>query len=224
LSTFLGAPKVLPEEMLKKDSIGTATGLAWTATGGDVLFVEATAMKGKGRLTLTGQLGDVMKESAQAALSYARTRAKQFGIADSYFATHDLHIHLPEGAIPKDGPSAGITLATAMLSIFTNRPVKRSLAMTGEITLRGNVLPIGGLKEKLLAARRAGITEIVMPRMNQKELDEIPPHLRRGLSFDLVEQVDEVLKLALIPPLIPRPAPATEKPVLPKPRTKTISV
>jgi ATP-dependent Lon protease len=227
LQRFLGAPKILPEEMLKKDSVGIATGLAWTATGGDVLFVEATAMKGKGRLTLTGQLGDVMKESAQAALSYARTRAKQFGIPDSYFANHDLHIHLPEGAIPKDGPSAGITLATAMLSVFTNRPVKRSLAMTGEITLRGNVLPIGGLKEKLLAARRAGITELVIPRLNQKELDEVAPHLRRGLEFHLVEEVDQVLKLALIPPLVPRPAAGAareEKPILPKSRTKTISV
>src|SRR4029453_4140124 len=132
-----------------------------------VLFVEATAMKGKGRLTLTGQLGSVMKESAQAALSFARTRAKQYGIRDDFFATHDLQIHVPEGAIPKDGPAAGITIATAMLSVFTNRPVRRSLAMTGEITLRGNVLPIGGLKEKVLAARRAGITTIVCPKLNQ---------------------------------------------------------
>jgi ATP-dependent Lon protease len=225
LTQFLGAPKVLPEEMLKKDSVGIATGLAWTATGGDVLFVEATSMKGKGVLTLTGQLGDVMKESAQAALSYARARSKQFGIADSYFSSHDIHIHLPEGAIPKDGPSAGITLATAMLSVFTNRPVKRSLAMTGEITLRGNVLPIGGLKEKLLAARRAGITEIVCPRLNQKELDEIPAHLRRGIDFHLVEEVDQVLKLALIPPLVMREAAAApEKVALPKARSKTISV
>jgi ATP-dependent Lon protease len=224
----VGAPKVLPDEMLKKDAVGIATGLAWTATGGDVLFVEATAMKGKGRLMLTGQLGEVMKESAQAALSYARSRARLFGIAEGYFATHDLHIHLPEGAIPKDGPSAGITLATAMLSVFTSRPVRRSLAMTGEITLRGNVLPIGGLKEKLLAARRAGITAIVIPKLNRKELLEIPAHLKRGIEFHLVEEVDEVLKLALVPPLAPRPLPgsgAREPKALPaRPRSRTITV
>src|SRR5262245_51275505 len=227
LHTFLGAPKVLPDEMLKKDSVGIATGLAWTATGGDVLFVEATSMKGKGRLTLTGQLGEVMKESAQAALSFARARARLFGIPDNYFATHDLHIHLPEGAIPKDGPSAGITLATAMLSVFTNRPVRRGIAMTGEITLRGNVLPIGGLKEKLLAARRAGITSLVIPALNKKELDEIPGLLRRGLDVHLVDEVDEVLRLALVPPLEPRkePAPKPGPRAFPgRPRTKPISV
>ena len=142
-----------------------------------------------------------MKESAQAALSYARTRARQYGIRDDYFASHDLHVHVPEGAIPKDGPSAGITIATAMLSVFTNRPVKRSLAMTGEITLRGNVLPVGGIKEKILAARRAGITTLVCPKLNKQELDEVPAHVRRGIEFHLVDQVDEVLKLALIPPL-----------------------
>ena len=201
LTRYLGAPKIHGEELLKQDAIGTATGLAWTATGGDILFVEATAMKGKGRLTLTGSLGEVMKESAQAALSFARTRARQYGIRDDYFATHDLHVHVPEGAIPKDGPSAGITIATAMLSVFTNRPVRRSLAMTGEITLRGNVLPIGGLKEKILAARRAGITTLVCPKLNKQELDEVPAHVRRGIEFHLVDQVDEVLKLALIPPL-----------------------
>jgi ATP-dependent Lon protease len=206
LVRYLGAPKVHGEELLKKDGIGIATGLAWTPTGGDVLFVEATAMKGKGRLTLTGSLGEVMKESAQAALSYARTRARQFGIRDDYFATHDLHVHVPEGAIPKDGPSAGITIAAAMLSVFTNRPVKRSLAMTGEITLRGNVLPIGGLKEKILAARRTGITTLVCPKLNQMELDEVPAHVKRGLDFHLVQDVDEVLKLALVPPLAQRGA------------------
>jgi len=214
---FLGAPKVLPDEILKKDAVGTATGLAWTATGGDVLFVEATAMRGKGRLMLTGHLGEVMKESAQAALSFARTRSRQYGIREDFFSTHDLHIHVPEGAIPKDGPSAGITMATSMLSVFTNRPVKRSLAMTGEITLRGNVLPIGGLKEKILAARRAGITEIICPKLNKKELDEVAAHLKRGLEFHLVEEVDEVLRLALIPPLVSRPAPEAG----PKPPPKT---
>jgi ATP-dependent Lon protease len=145
-----------------------------------------------------------MKESAQAALSFARSRSRAYGIKDDFFETHDLHIHVPEGAIPKDGPSAGITMATSMLSVFTNRPVRRSLAMTGEITLRGNVLPIGGLKEKILAARRAGIDTILCPKLNQKELDEVPMLLRRGLSFHLVDEVDDVLKLALIPPLEPR--------------------
>ncbi len=199
LTLYLGAPRVLPEERLRQDAVGIATGLAWTATGGDVLFVEATAMKGKGTLTLTGHLGDVMKESAQAALSYARGHARAYGIPDDYFANHDLHIHVPEGAIPKDGPSAGITMATAMISTFTGRAVRCALAMTGEITLRGDVLPIGGLKEKLLAARRAGIEILVCPKLNQKELDEIQPHLKRNLTFHLVGHVDEVLALALAP-------------------------
>jgi ATP-dependent Lon protease len=178
--------------------------MAWTASGGDVMFIESTSYKGKGRLTLTGSLGDVMKESAQAALSYARSRARQFGIKDEFFSQHDLHVHVPEGAIPKDGPSAGITMATAMISVFFNRPVRRAVAMTGEITLRGNVLPIGGLKEKILAARRAGITVVLVPKLNKKDLDEIAPHLKRGLEIHLVEEVDEVLRLALIPPLEPR--------------------
>ncbi len=200
LQKYIGAPKTLPEERLKKDAVGIATGLAWTATGGDVLFVEATTMRGKGGLTLTGQLGDVMKESAQAALSYARSRAKQWGIRDEFFANHDLHVHVPEGSIPKDGPSAGITMATALISAFTGRPVRCSVAMTGEITLRGHVLPIGGLKEKILAARRAGIETIVCPKLNQKELDEVPAQLRRGITFHLVEDVEEALNIALVPP------------------------
>jgi ATP-dependent Lon protease len=229
LPRFLGAPKILPEEILKKDSVGIATGLAWTATGGDVLFVEASAMRGKGSLTLTGQLGEVMKESAQAALSFARSRARHYGIRDDFFGTHDLHVHVPEGAIPKDGPSAGITIATAMISVFTNRPVRRSLAMTGEITLRGNVLPIGGLKEKILAARRTGVTTIICPKLNRKELDEVPLQLKRGLEFHLVEEVDEVLRLALIPPLEPRPASGAGPKAAPKafpakPRIKPVTV
>jgi ATP-dependent Lon protease len=226
LAKYLGAPRVLPDEILKKDAIGIALGLAWTATGGDVMFIEATAMKGKGRLTLTGSLGNVMKESAQAALSYARTRARQFGIREDFFGNHDLHVHVPEGAIPKDGPSAGITIATAMLSVFAARPVKRSVAMTGEITLRGNVLPIGGLKEKILAARRAGITTLIIPKLNKKELDEIPPHLKRGLEIHMVDEVEEVLRLALIPPLEPRAAEPEEAPKAfpPKPRPKPVTV
>jgi ATP-dependent Lon protease len=227
LPKFLGAPKILPDEILKKDAVGIAMGLAWTATGGDVMFIEGTAMKGKGRLTLTGSLGDVMKESAQAALSYARTRARQFGIKEEFFATHDVHVHVPEGAIPKDGPSAGITIATAMISVFTNRPVRRSVAMTGEITLRGNVLPIGGLKEKILAARRAGLTTILVPKLNKKELDEVAPQLKRGLDIHLVDEVEDVLKLALLPPLEPRVADEAGPPtkVFPaKPRAKPATV
>jgi ATP-dependent Lon protease len=225
LPKYLGAPKILPDEILKKDSVGTATGLAWTATGGDVLFVEATAMKGKGRLTLTGQLGDVMKESAQAALSFARTRARVYGLKEDFFGSLDIHVHVPEGAIPKDGPSAGITMAVAILSALTNRPVKRSLAMTGEITLRGNVLPIGGLKEKILAARRTGVTSIICPKLNQKELDEVPTHLKRGIEFHLVEDFDEVLKLALVPPLTPRPLVGAGPKTFPaKPRSKPMTV
>ncbi len=204
LKKFLGAAKTLPEERLKKDTVGIATGLAWTATGGDVLFIEAQVMKGKGRLTLTGQLGDVMKESAQAALSWARSHARAHGIKDEVFAQNDLHVHVPEGAIPKDGPSAGITMATSILSALTGRAVRAGLAMTGEITLRGQVLPIGGLKEKILAARRAHIDTIVCPKLNKKDLDEVAPHLRRGMSFHLVDDVEEVLALALVPPPAPK--------------------
>jgi ATP-dependent Lon protease len=210
LGKFLGAAKTLPEERLKKDTVGIATGLAWTATGGDVLFVEASIMKGKGRLTLTGQLGDVMKESAQAALSWARSHARPHGIRDEVFGTHDLHVHVPEGAIPKDGPSAGITMATAILSALTGRAVRSGLAMTGEITLRGQVLPIGGLKEKILAARRAHLDTIVCPKLNKKDLDEVPLQLRRGMTFHLVDNVEEVLALALVPPPAPRIAPGTK--------------
>jgi ATP-dependent Lon protease len=224
---YLGAPKILPEEMLKKDEVGIATGLAWTATGGDILFIEATAMKGKtGRLTLTGSLGDVMKESAQAALSYARTHSKQYGMKEDFFANNELHIHVPEGAIPKDGPSAGITMATAMISVLTGRPVRRSVAMTGEITLRGNVLPIGGLKEKILAAKRAGIDTIVCPKLNKKELDEVQPQIKRSLKFHLVEHIDEVLKIALLPTEARggAGAKAAGKPIPVKPRVKPATV
>jgi ATP-dependent Lon protease len=200
LQRFLGAPKALPEERLKKDAVGIATGLAWTATGGDVLFVEATVMKGKGRLTITGHLGEVMKESAQAALSWTRAHARSFGLREEAFGSHDLHVHVPEGAIPKDGPSAGVTMATAIVSAFAGIPVRAGVAMTGEITLRGHVLPIGGLKEKILAARRAGIDTILCPKLNKKELDEVAANLRRGLSVRLVETVEEVLQLALVRP------------------------
>ncbi|MCL4819462.1 MAG: endopeptidase La [Vicinamibacteria bacterium] len=211
LPKLIGAPKVLPDEALKQDEVGTATGLAWTPTGGDVLFVEAQVMKGRGNLQLTGHLGEVMKESAQAALSWARSRAKQWGIGDAYFQQHDLHVHVPEGAIPKDGPSAGVTMATAMLSVFTGRKVRRNVAMTGEITLRGGVLPIGGLKEKLLAAKRAGLTMLLVPKKNAKELEEIPAPLRRGMEIHLVETIDDVLDHALLPSGKPRRAAASRR-------------
>ncbi len=198
LSQFLGPPRNMPEERLKRNQVGIATGLAWTPVGGDVLFVEAQAMAGKGTLTLTGQMGEVMKESAHAALSYARARAAQFGIKEEVFSKHDFHIHIPEGAIPKDGPSAGITLASALVSVCTGRAVRRDVAMTGEITLRGDILPVGGIKEKVLAAHRGGIRAIILPRQNQKDLDEIPEDLRKDLKIILVDRMTEVIKHALI--------------------------
>ncbi len=194
---LLGVPRVTPEMALLNNQVGVATGLAWTAAGGEILFVEATIMPGKGRLILTGHLGTVMKESAQAALSYARTKAADIGVALNAFGELDVHVHVPEGAIPKDGPSAGITIATAIISILTNKPVKRSVAMTGEITLRGNVLPIGGVKEKVLAARRAKIDTVILPEANRKNLEEVPKLFRKGLKFCFVSDVTEVFAIAL---------------------------
>src|SRR5213595_2815409 len=199
LHEFLGAPKIIPEEVLKKDQIGVATGLAWTAVGGDVLFVEALRMKGKGNLVLTGQLGEVMRESAQAAYSYAKSRAKELDINEDDFNTYDLHIHIPEGAIPKDGPSAGITLATAMVSTLAQRPVRKDVAMTGEITLRGNVLPVGGVKEKVLAARRARVTKIILPTQNRRDMDELPKGLFKDVQFVFVDNMRQVFREALKP-------------------------
>ncbi len=197
LHKYLGAPKYLPEEEMKKDVVGVATGLAWTEAGGDVIFIESTMMKGKGSLTLTGQLGDVMKESAHAALSYIKSRAKELGISEDLFSKTDLHIHVPAGAIPKDGPSAGITMATTIASMLTGKPVKRDVAMTGEVTLRGRVLPIGGLKEKSLAAKRMGIKTIILPHRNKKDLDELPKYVKEGINFVLAETMDDVLKTAI---------------------------
>ena len=196
---FLGIPKFQRDERLEIDQVGAATGLAWTAVGGDVLIIEARAFRGKGHLQLTGQLGDVMKESAQAALTYARSRASDLGLVDEDFEKKDIHVHVPEGAIPKDGPSAGITMATAIVSALTGRSVRRDVAMTGEITLRGQVLPIGGVKEKVLAARRAGLKTIILARQNERDLQEIPEELRRDLKFVFVRKVDEVLAVALRP-------------------------
>jgi len=210
LHEFLGAPKIIPEEVLKRDQIGVATGLAWTAVGGDVLFVEALRMKGKGNLVLTGQLGDVMRESAQAAYSYAKSRAKELQIDPEDFNTYDMHIHIPEGAIPKDGPSAGITLATALVSALSLRPVRKDVAMTGEITLRGNVLPVGGVKEKVLAARRARVTKIILPTQNRRDLDEVPKELFKDITFVFVDNMRQVFREALkerIAPALSGPRP-----------------
>jgi len=195
---FLGAPKFLPEAEQEEHEIGVATGLAWTSTGGEILYVEASLSRGRGNLTLTGQLGEVMKESAQAAVSYARAQATTLGIEADFYQKLDIHIHVPAGAIPKDGPSAGITMATALISALTKRPVSRDVAMTGEITLRGRILPIGGLKEKSLAAFRAGIKTIIIPERNEKDLDEIPKPLRRKLNWLVAKNMSDVLSVALI--------------------------
>jgi ATP-dependent Lon protease len=198
---FLGAPHFMAEELEERTQIpGVATGLSWTAAGGEVLFIEASQMSGKKGLTLTGQLGDVMKESAQAALSWVRSHARQLGIEDSFFERVDLHLHVPEGAIPKDGPSAGITLATAIVSLLTGRPVRPRVAMTGEITLSGRVLPVGGIKEKVLAAHRMGVKEVLLPKRNEKAVKEdIPENVRNDLKIHLVASIEEALELALTP-------------------------
>lgn len=197
LETLVGKPRYRYGLAEKKDQIGSVTGLAWTQAGGDTLNVEVSILPGKGKLTLTGQLGDVMKESAQAAFSYIRSRSKEWGIDPDFHEKNDIHIHVPEGAIPKDGPSAGITMATALVSALTQIPVKKEVGMTGEITLRGRVLPIGGLKEKSMSAHRAGLTTIVMPKDNEKDIDDIPESVRNELTFYPVEHLDEVLRYAL---------------------------
>jgi ATP-dependent Lon protease len=199
---FLGAPYFMRDEELAEMSTlaGVATGLSWTAAGGDVLYIEATQMFGKKGLTLTGQLGDVMKESAQTALSWVRAHARQLGIEESFFERVDLHLHIPEGAIPKDGPSAGITLVTAIVSLLTGRPLRPRVAMTGEVTLSGRVLPVGGIKEKVLAAHRLGVKEVILPRRNEKAYKEdIPDNVRADLKIHLVSSVEEVLETALTP-------------------------
>jgi ATP-dependent Lon protease len=197
LEEFLGKPRFRYGQAELEDQIGAATGLAYTTAGGDTLSIEVALSPGKGKLILTGKLGDVMKESAQAALSYVRTKVEELGIDPDFYEKTDIHIHVPEGATPKDGPSAGITIATALVSALTKRPVKRDVGMTGEITLRGRVLPIGGLKEKSLSAHRAGIQTVILPKENEKDIDEIPDTVKEGLSFILVSHLDEVLKVAL---------------------------
>ncbi len=194
---YLGPVRFTSETKARVTTPGVATGLAWTPTGGELLFIEATAMKGKKGLILTGQLGDVMKESATAALSFIRSNAKKLKVEEDFFDTHDLHIHVPAGAIPKDGPSAGVTMLTALTSLLTNRTIHKDLAMTGEITLRGQVLPVGGVKEKILAAHRAGIKEIILPEWNKKDLEDVPPKVQKEIKFHFVDKMINVLDLAL---------------------------
>ncbi len=208
LHKMLGPPKKLPEEELQTHEVGIATGLAWTQVGGEIMHIEATLMQGKGKLVLTGSLGDIMKESAQAALSYIRTKADEFKIPYNIFEKHDIHIHVPAGAIPKDGPSAGITMATAIISCIKKIPVRKDIALTGEITLRGRVLPIGGFKEKALAALRNNITNIIVPEQNKKDLEEISQTVKKKLNFMFVRHIDDVLDKALLKPL----KPSTKKP------------
>ncbi len=199
LTEFLGPAPYLPEIAERRDEVGVATGLAWTAAGGDILLIEASRMKGRGGFNLTGQLGDVMKESAHAALSYVRSHAAELGIVDADFSRTDIHLHVPAGAIPKDGPSAGVTIATALASLLSNRRVRHDLAMTGEISLRGKVLPVGGVKEKVLAARRAGIRTVIMPARNEKDLLDIPEEVRKTMTFQFAREIGEVLREALRP-------------------------
>jgi ATP-dependent Lon protease len=225
IADFLGVPKFRDSAVHEKSEVGLVNGLAWTEVGGSILQTEVQVLDGKGKLTTTGQLGDVMTESAQAALSYIRSRAHYLGLPRDFYRSLDIHIHVPEGAIPKDGPSAGITLATALASALSKIPVRRDIAMTGEITLRGKVLPIGGLKEKLLAAHRAGIFEAILPADNQKDMADLPENLKSAMKLNFVESMDEVLKLALEAPLpelkeepvdvlaaLPQPSPAEQRP------------
>jgi ATP-dependent Lon protease len=209
VTQYLGVPRFRNTMAEESDEIGIATGLAWTEVGGEILVTEATLMPGKGHLTLTGKLGDVMQESAQAAMSYVRTKAEEFGIPKEFNRKTDVHVHVPEGAIPKDGPSAGITLATALVSALARVPVRKDVAMTGEITLRGKVLPIGGVKEKVLAAHRAGVKNIILPKDNEKDLADIPKNVLDTLNVYMVQQMDEVLKIALAERLTSR-LPAAE--------------
>ena len=197
LNKFLGMPRYRYGEKEKEHEIGVATGMAWTESGGDILSIEATIMPGKGKITLTGKLGDVMQESAYAGISYIRSQADKYHLEEHFYEKNDIHIHVPEGAIPKDGPSAGITMATAIISALTNTPINKNVAMTGEITLRGRVLAVGGIKEKVLAAHRAGIKTIILPKDNKSDLEEIPSNIKRKLDFVFVDNMEQVLEKAL---------------------------
>jgi ATP-dependent Lon protease len=194
---FLGPIRFTSETKSRTQVPGVATGLAWTQAGGEILFIEATAMPGQKQMILTGQLGDVMKESARAAMSFVRANAKKLKIEEEFFNTHDIHIHIPAGAIPKDGPSAGVTMLTAITSLITGRTIKKDLAMTGEITLRGQVMPVGGIKEKVLAAHRAGIKTVLLPKWNEKDLEDIPKKVQKEIEFHFLDKMMDVLNLAL---------------------------
>jgi len=211
LEKYLGVPKIYPSEIEKKDMIGIAIGLAWTSYGGDIILVEATLFPGSGKITLTGQLGDIMQESAKAALSYIKSRADKLGIDNKKFKKFDLHLHIPAGAIPKDGPSAGITMAAAMASVFQNKPIKHDVGMTGEITLRGRVLPVGGLKSKILAAQRAGLKTVILPEKNKKDLKDIPKSVKKVLNIIFVKNVDEVFAITIEKQKVIKEKQATEK-------------
>ncbi len=210
LKEWLGVPRYYPERQVLEERVGVVNGLAWTSVGGELLEVEVNAVPGSGKVELTGNLGDVMKESAHAALTYIRSRAEQLGVSGEFYKELDIHAHFPEGAVPKDGPSAGIAITTAMVSALTGRPVRRGIAMTGEVTLRGRVLPIGGLKEKTMAALRNGVKTVIIPRDNEKDLDEIDQTVRAALQFVLVDQVDQVLAAALVPQLVEESMPEAD--------------
>jgi ATP-dependent Lon protease len=199
LPKYLGPPKHLHTQALETDEIGIATGLVWTSGGGDIQSIEVTLADGRGSLMLTGRLGEVMKESGQAAMAYIRSHTKQLGIDPAFYERRDIHVHAPEGAQPKEGPSAGITIATAIISALTRRPIRRQIAMTGEITIHGRVLPVGGVKEKVLSAHRAGIETVILPKGNEKDLEEVPEEVQRQLRFIFVEHIEQVLEAALHP-------------------------
>jgi ATP-dependent Lon protease len=204
LSGYLGKQKFFSEVAERITRPGIATGLAWTPVGGEILFIEAARVKGKGALTLTGQLGEVMKESAQAALSYIASQAERIGIDESFREKYDIHVHFPAGAVPKDGPSAGVTILSAIVSVLTGKVVRNDLAMTGEITLRGAVLPVGGIREKVLAAHRAGLRSVILPERNKRDLDEVPARVAGEMTFHFVKEMEEVLALAFSPAELPR--------------------
>jgi ATP-dependent Lon protease len=214
VAELLGVQKFRQQLAAEASEVGLATGLAWTEVGGEVLLTEATTMEGKGELQLTGKLGEVMQESAKAALSFVRSRSAELGLTKDFYKLKDMHVHIPEGAIPKDGPSAGITMATTIVSALSGIPVRRDVAMTGEITLRGKVLPVGGIKEKVLAAHRAGIKVVILPKENEKDLKDVPETVLNDLKVVLVETMDEVLALALERPL--KPAQTAEAPSEPE--------
>jgi ATP-dependent Lon protease len=219
LHEMLGPIKFRQDVIGQEDEVGVATGLAWTEVGGDVLFVEAESFPGKGALSLTGKLGEVMQESARAAVTYARANSEKLGIPEGFFESHDIHIHVPAGAIPKDGPSAGVTMAVALVSAVTEKPVIKDNAMTGEITLRGKVLPVGGIKEKVIAAHRAGVKKVVLPRDNEKDLEEVPDFVRKDLQFSFVKDINEIMEQVLEDGKRKKPgsAPKARKKATPRP-------